>query len=97
MLDTLKQRVCDITDDPIAVDWDVLIDHLRDKRDEVCRKVKELKAQIGSGIIISQVISDMRKREDESITRALASPLMYVSHFRQLPTIMMALNWMGMI
>jgi len=75
-LDNLKHDVCGITGDPIAVEWDMLIDHLRDKRDEVCRKAKDLKAQIGSGIIVSQVIGDMRKREDESIISALASPLM---------------------
>jgi hypothetical protein len=75
-LDTLKQRVCDITNDPISTDWDELIDHLRSKREEISQRTKELKAQIGSGIIISQVISDMRNREDESITRALVSPLM---------------------
>ena len=68
--------MCDITNDPISIEWDVLIDHLRDKRDEVCRKAKELKAQIGAGIVISQVIGDMRKREDESITQALVSPTM---------------------
>ena len=75
-LDNLKHDVCGITSDPISLEWDVLIDHLRNKRDEVCQRVKELKAQIGSGIIISQVIGDMRKREDESIAQALASPCM---------------------
>jgi len=84
-LDTLKQRVCDITNDSISVEWDVLIDHLRNKRDDTSRRVKELKAQIGSGIVISQVITDMRKREDESITRALDSstmqqPLQAITH-----------------
>ncbi len=77
-LDTLKQRICDITKDPISSEWDELINHLREKRDEACLYSKALKAQIGSGILISQVITNMREREDESITRALASPLMRV-------------------
>lgn len=73
MLFTLKQRICDITGDKINTDWDEIIDHLRTKREVVCQTLKNLKAQVGSGILITQVINEMRTREDESITRALVS------------------------
>jgi uncharacterized protein YhaN len=72
--DTLKQRICDITADVISSDWDDLIDHLRIKREEVSQSAKKSKAVIGSGILIKQVIDEMRLKEDESITRALESP-----------------------
>lgn len=44
MLDTLKQRVCDITADMISLDWDELIDHLRNKREEVSQSTKKVES-----------------------------------------------------
>jgi uncharacterized protein YhaN len=73
-LGTLKQRVCDLTGDPIDADWAGVIEHLRDRRDEASQGYKELKSRVGSGIVISQVIGEMRAREDERIARALNSP-----------------------
>ncbi len=72
----LKQNICFQTSDAISSDWDDLIDHLRDKREETSQATRKLKAEIGSGILITQVINGMRQREDESISQALASPLM---------------------
>lgn len=76
LLLTLKQRICDITGDKLDANWDEIIDHLRTTREVVSQSVKNLKAQVGSGILITQVIKEMRTREDESITRALVSATM---------------------
>jgi hypothetical protein len=76
MLITLKKRVCDVTGDNLDADWEEIIDRLRIKREVVSQSFKNLKAQIGSGILITQVIKEMRTQEDESITRALDSDAM---------------------
>ena len=73
-LDDLKYRICQETSDAISSDWDELIDHLRNKREEVSQSARKLKAEIGSGILITQVINEMCEREDDSISQALASP-----------------------
>lgn len=73
-LDSLKNKVCSITNDYTTIAWDELVDHLRDKREEKVNAAKQLKAQIGSGILVSRVINDKREREDESISKALTSP-----------------------
>ena len=70
----LKQNICLRTSDAISTDWDELIDHLRDKRDELSQSIKQLKAEIGSGILITQVINELRQHEDENISQALSSP-----------------------
>jgi len=72
-LNILKQRVCDLTNMKISSSWDILIDSLKDHRDEVSQSIKEVKAKIGSGVIVSDVISEIRKREDASISKSLAS------------------------
>ncbi len=72
-LENLKKEVTYVTHDPFSLEWEVLIEHLRDRRDEIIQDIKDLKAQIGSGIIVYRVIEEIREREDENISRALAS------------------------
>lgn len=72
-LQVLKQRVCDLIGSSISSPWDVIIDQLRDHRDEMSQLMKESKVKIGSGIVITQVINEIREREDEVISKALAS------------------------
>ena len=72
-LQVLKQRVCDLTGSSISSPWDVIIDQLRDHRDDVSHLMKESKGKIGSGLVITQVINEIREREDEGIAKALAS------------------------
>lgn len=76
-LQILKQRVCDLTGMEISSPWDVLIDALRDNRDDVCQSMKELKSKIGSGVVITQIVDEIREKEDESISEALNSPAIY--------------------
>ncbi len=73
-LHEMRRRLSDITNDLFTVSWDSLVDHLLLKRQDVSQRAKALKSEIGSGIIVSQVLTDFRQREDESITRALSSP-----------------------
>lgn len=72
-LEALKHRVCDITNDDFSSEWELLLDHLRIRREETSKERKQVKSVIGSGILIKEIISEIREKEDESITRALAS------------------------
>jgi hypothetical protein len=76
LLQTLKQRVCDLTRDSMDVNWEYLIERLRTKHHEAIEESKLIHAQILGGIFITGVISDLRQREDENIYRALGSKLM---------------------
>lgn len=73
-LENLKQRICDVTGRQISIDWNELIDALRNYRDETSEALKAIKAQIGSGIIVTEVINQKRSKEDENIANALALP-----------------------
>ena len=73
-LENLKQRICDVTGSQISIDWNELIDALRNYRDETSQALKAIKAQIGSGIILTEVINQKRAKEDENIATALALP-----------------------
>ena len=73
---SLKQRLCDLTRDPISIGWDDLIENLRTKQEEAIEASKSIKAQIVGGFFITGVISELRKREDEDITRAINSKAM---------------------
>jgi len=73
-LENLKQRICDVTGSQISIDWNELIDALRNNRDETSQALKAIKAQIGSGIILTEVINQKRAKEDENIATALALP-----------------------
>lgn len=73
-LESLKNKICSITHDPPTIAWDELVNNLRDKREDKVNEAKQLKAQIGSGILVFQTINEIRNREDERISKALASP-----------------------
>lgn len=70
----LKQRVCTETNDEVGCRWEDLLAHLRDKRRETADARRDVKARIIGGILLGKVIDDLRKKEDERIAEALASP-----------------------
>jgi len=74
-LTTLKQRICDVTGDGLLVKWNVLIPHLREKKEQVDREVKKLAAQIVAGKMIYDEIEQARKEEDAKIQEGLRSSL----------------------
>ena len=75
-LQALKQRICDITRDPISTGWDDLIENLRTIQQDKFEECKFFKAQIIAGIFTTRVISEFRKLEDDNIQSALKSDLM---------------------
>lgn len=74
-LDGLKNRARTITRDAISVSWDELLDHLLKIHESKVEDCKSKFAEILGGIIITGVISDLRKMEDEHIIKALESDI----------------------
>ena len=72
-LQLLKQRVCDQTNDDMAVGWEDLIENLRRKYLEAIESSLSAHAQVVGGIFITEAIADLRMQEDEHIHSALAS------------------------
>lgn len=73
-LQHLKQRICDVTGDPISLDWEVLIQHLRNVRRKTLDAYREKTAEILGKMAVFQVIQELRKAEDAKIAEGLRSP-----------------------
>ncbi len=73
LLDTLKQRICTVTHDEITCGWEDLIGNLRGKRAAVSAEYKRIKADVGAGILLTGVITELRAKEDENIQASLSS------------------------
>jgi uncharacterized protein YhaN len=72
-LEDLKQKICMITDDEISIDWEPLIEHLIQKREEVSAEYKGLTAEILGKILVQEELQILREREDEKIHDTLQS------------------------
>jgi uncharacterized protein YhaN len=72
-LDDLKQKICMITDDEISIDWETLIEHLVQKREERSSEYKGLTAEILGKILIHQELQVLHQQEDEKIHDTLSS------------------------
>ncbi|MBM3700797.1 MAG: hypothetical protein FJW68_07820 [Actinobacteria bacterium] len=69
----LKQSLCYETADDITIEWEKLIENLRNKREQKQVAHKLLKAQIIAGIIVHGEISLLRNEEDNKIAEGLKS------------------------
>lgn len=72
-LQSLKQRICDLTRDKVTANWDELIEHLRTRYESAIAECKSYHAQIIGGMLVNETIDDLRKLEDENIYHALRS------------------------
>jgi uncharacterized protein YhaN len=73
-LESLKQRICDATREDIVAPWEVLIEKLRRRREQVSEEYKQKTAEIIGKIAVRDVISEIRKTEDSKILAGLKSP-----------------------
>ncbi len=69
----LRYEICGITNDDPSAYWEALIDHLRQKKQETQKEVRELTAKIAGGIIVHSIIQNIKKEEDQNIQSGLAS------------------------
>jgi recombinational DNA repair ATPase RecF len=72
-LEALKQRICGVTEDEISIDWETLIEHLIDKREERSSEYKGLTAEILGKILVHEELQVLRQQEDEKIHNTLQS------------------------
>lgn len=70
-LENLKQAVCDETGDAIGEEWPVILQHLRDRKLELEREHRRVKAEIIAKIGVVEVLKEVKKEEEEKIQRGL--------------------------
>ena len=71
----LKQRICDLTGDPISNDLMALILTLQDHRADLEKSGRSLTAEILAGIAVSQAMQELRAGEDTALQSALETSL----------------------
>jgi len=84
-INKLKPSICIKTGDDLSIDWEQLIEKLKQKRFEQQNNLNTLKAKISAGIIIHDIIMKLGEEEDEKILRGLQSetvlkPLREITH-----------------
>ena len=84
-IDALKHNVCIKTENDFSISWEQLIENLKKKRLEKENDLNTLEAKITAGIIVHNVISQLRVEEDKKILEGLQSeivlkPLRDITH-----------------
>jgi uncharacterized protein YhaN len=83
-IENLKYSICTETNDDSSIEWDRLLENLREKRLEKQNDLNISEAQIIAGVLVHIEIDKLRQEEDNKITQGLQSevvlkPLMEVS------------------
>ena len=84
-ISNLKFAVCNETKDDPSIDWEQLFENLKKKRLQKQNDLNILEAKITAGIIVHDVISQLRQEEDFKILQGLQSevvlkPLKEITH-----------------
>jgi uncharacterized protein YhaN len=72
-LEFLKHDVCSMTGDDYSIGWDELIESLRIKIIESQYELSEIASQIAAGVVVHDVIEELRQQEDIKIRQGLES------------------------
>jgi len=72
-LNSLKQLICQETGDDISIDWEILIQNLREKREKILNEYKQKTAEIIGKIALHSVLASLQKDEDTKIADGLKS------------------------
>lgn len=72
-LEMLKHDICSLTDDDYSIEWDELINSLRNRIFSAQGELADIKSSIAAGIIVHNVVEDLRQEEDVKIENALES------------------------
>ncbi|MCL5071030.1 MAG: hypothetical protein M1308_09060, partial [Actinobacteria bacterium] len=84
-ISNLKYAVCNETKDDPSIDWEQLFENLKKKRLQKQNDLNVLEAKITAGIIVHDIISQLRQEEDLKILQGLQSevvlkPLKDITH-----------------
>ncbi len=72
-LTSLKQIICEHTDDNISTSWEVLIVNLRKKRESILTSYRQKTAEVIGKLAVYNVLNNLRKAEDKKIVQGLRS------------------------
>ena len=83
-LGSLKNTICSHTGDDPSISWDELMESLRNKIWQVEEELSEINSSIAAGVIVHNVIDNLREEEDLKIKEGLQSqkvlsPLMEIT------------------
>lgn len=73
--ESLRSKVCSKTKDDLSIGWEQLFENLCNIRFDKQNQLNELEAKIIAGIIVHNVISQLRKEEDIKIREGLESEI----------------------
>jgi len=74
-LENLKQEVAIQVGDEHTTDWEVLIEKLKAKRQDLSQKYREITGRIAAGILVNGALATFRQKEDQRIQEGLQSSL----------------------
>jgi uncharacterized protein YhaN len=69
----LKSEICSITGSDISTDWNLLIEGLYLKKEEIIRELKEVESNIIAGKLVHETIEELLREEDEKIVEVMNS------------------------
>ena len=72
-IEKLKYGICQITNDDASIDWETLLEHLRGKREEKQIELNIIESKITAGIIVHELIEELRKEEGKKVLEGLES------------------------
>ncbi|MBM3712350.1 MAG: hypothetical protein FJW56_02790 [Actinobacteria bacterium] len=78
-IENLKYRVSDETNDDASIDWDKLLENLRERRTEKQNELNFYESKINAGIIVHELITELRDEEDKKVFDGLQSEVVIKS------------------
>ncbi|MBC7333532.1 MAG: hypothetical protein H5T85_03585 [Actinobacteria bacterium] len=74
-LTSLKYEICKETGDDPSIGWDALIESLQKKIWEAKEELREITSSIAAGIIVHNIVSELKEEEDIKIQKGLESSM----------------------
>jgi len=71
----LKTKVQTTIKNNSSTTWDTLLDYLRQERCQVAAEYRSATSEIYAGILVNDIIEDVRAKDDEKIIQQLKSPM----------------------
>ena len=73
-LASLKQLVCQETEDDISASWEIILANLQKRSQQILQDYKAITAEIAGKILVNEVVEELRKDEESKILAGLRSP-----------------------
>lgn len=73
-LASLKQLVCQETEDDISASWEIILANLQKRSQQILQDYKAMTAEIVGKVMVNEVVEELRKDEESKILAGLRSP-----------------------